>query len=318
MQIDFRHSTEMPQRGWRVAYSAIQVRFRFVMAIVALAIIAGVWPWLTNAWERVLARLTPYVLDTSVSSSKEYFCPMDPGVVSVWPAICPICNMDLISRLKSESQILPSGVIARMQFSPYRVSLAGVRTVEVNKREPELPNMVAANQDLLVPTTAVVHWGSESIVYVESMPGMFDGIPIQLGRREGDSYIVQAGLKAGQRVVAVGTLLVDAESRLHPHLSTQYFGATAETTAAPPATIQRSVPSPSMQLEPAELELIETQRYCPVTKAKLGSMGAPEFVAIGDRRVAICCAGCRKRLLAEPTKYLAWLDQQLPNEREPK
>ena len=229
MQTDIKHSREKPPRGWRVAYAAFQVRFRFAIALVVLALLAAVWPWLTNAWERVLARLTPFVLDTTVSASMEYFCPMDPGVVSVWPAICPICNMDLISRRKTESQILPSGVIARMQLSPYRVSLAGVRTVEVKKREQELPDMVADSHELLVPTTAVVHWGSENIVYVESMPGMFDGVPIQLAKREGDSYIVAAGLKEGQRIVAMGTLLVDAESRLHPHLSTQYFGATAET-----------------------------------------------------------------------------------------
>ena len=318
MQTEFKHSSEVPPRGWRVAYSALQIRFRFVMAIAALALLAAGWPWLTNAWERVLARLTPYVLDTTVSSSMEYFCPMDPGVVSVWPAICPICNMDLISRKKSESQILPSGVIARMQFSPYRVSLAGVRTVEVKKQEPQSTDMVAANQQLLVPTTAVVHWGSENIVYVESMPGMFDGVPIELARREGDSYIVTAGLKEGQRVVAMGTLLVDAESRLHPHLSTQYYGATAETTAIPPPPVQRSVPSLSKQLDSADLAMIAAQHYCPVTQAELGSMGVPEFVEIGDRKIAICCAGCRKRLLAEPTKYLAWLDQRLANEREAK
>ena len=205
-----------------------------------------------------------------------------------------------------------------MQLSPYRVSLAGVRTVQVKKREQELPDLVAFNQDLLVPTTAIVHWGSENIVYVESMPGMFDGVPIKLAKRVGDSYIVTAGLKEGQRVVAMGTLLVDAESRLHPHLSTQYFGATAETTAAPPPTVQRSVPSPSKQLDSADLALIEAQRYCPVTQAELGSMGGPELVEIGDRKIAICCAGCRKRLLAEPSKYLAWLDQQLAREREPK
>src|SRR5688500_9494594 len=60
---------------------------------------------------------------------------MDPGVVSIWPAICPICNMDLVQRKKHDAQLLPEGVIARMQITPYRVQLAGIRTAQVQPRD---------------------------------------------------------------------------------------------------------------------------------------------------------------------------------------
>ena len=36
-------------------------------------------------------------------------------------------------------------------------------------------------------------------------------------------------------------------------------------------------------------------------------MGGPIPVMIGDRKVFICCAGCERRLRAEPEKYLAKL-----------
>ena len=309
---------ESNQGGWRVAYAAIQVRFRFLFAIALLAILAAIWPWLTNGWERIYARFSPIMFDSGVASDREYFCPMDPGIVSDWSAICPICNMDLISRRKGESLILPSGVVARMQLSPYRVSLAGVRTVEVKERDDgEVPVSKPSETELLVPTTAVVHWGAETIVYVESMPGMFDGVSVKLGKREGDSYVVLSGVKLGHRVVAIGTLLIDAETRLNPHLSTQYFGATTQAVTSPQPPLPRTAIPPTNSLESAERLLVETQKYCPVTQAELGSMGAPVFVDVGNRKIALCCIGCRVRLLAEPTKYLAWLDKKLANEQEP-
>lgn len=329
MQSDLKPVDEPTVSGWRVVYSAIQLRFRFLLAILALGLLAGIWPWLTNSWERLLARWNPYVLDNAVSAGSEYFCPMDPGVVSVWPAICPICNMDLISRRKAEMPILPSGVVARMQLSPYRIALAGVRTVAVQERESLSPQGSSPQGDLpktelVIPATAVVHWGAETIVYIESMPGMFDGMAVQLGRREGDSQVVDAGLKPGQSVVAIGTLLIDAETRLHPHLATQYFGAAAQATADPPPPVRRSNVSGESwnsapeQINAADRLLAEAQRYCPVTQAELGSMGAPVFEQVGGRKVALCCASCRAKLLADPTKYLAWLDDRLAGEQASK
>ena len=339
MQSDLKPVDEPTVSGWRAINSAIQLRFRFLLAILALGLLAGIWPWLTNSWERLLARWNPYVQDSTVSAGSEYFCPMDPGVVSVWPAICPICNMDLIRRRKTEMPILPSGVVARMQLSPYRIALAGVRTVAVQERESlspqgssplgssplgSSPQGSSPKIELVIPATAVVHWGTEAIVYVESMPGMFDGMAVQLGQREGDSQVVNAGLKPGQSVVAIGTLLVDAETRLHPHLATQYFGAALQATAEPPPPVRRSKVSGETwksereQINASDRLLAEAQRYCPVTQAELGSMGAPVFEQISGRRVALCCASCRATLLADPTKYLTWLDERLASEQASK
>src|SRR5271165_6480779 len=51
-------------------------------------------------------------------------------------------------------------------------------------------------------------------------------------------------------------------------------------------------------------ELIEKQKTCPVTNQPLGSMGVPVKVRVKGRTVFLCCAGCKKKLLANPDKYL--------------
>lgn len=307
-----------PRSGWSIAFEALRVRLRFLLAIAVLAALAALWPWLTNVSERAIAWLSTQAGETSVAADTEYFCPMDPGVVSAWPAICPICKMDLITRKKTDAEILPSGVVSRMQLSPYRISLSGVRTVAVEAVESEGD---AAAAELRVPVSSVVRRGDETLVYVESMPGMLDGVLVELGERDGDTYRVRKGLREGQRVVALGTLLVDAESRLNPNLSTQYFGASLQTAAAtesaPPIRLAAKAAPAKVGLDPADQKLVDRQRYCPVTEAELGSMGTPIFVDVDGRKIAICCAGCREPLLAEPKKYLSWLDEKLASEKQP-
>jgi hypothetical protein len=39
-------------------------------------------------------------------------------------------------------------------------------------------------------------------------------------------------------------------------------------------------------------------------------MGPPIKVMVDGRPVFICCEGCRQKLLAEPAKYLAKLDEE--------
>ena len=55
---------------------------------------------------------------------------------------------------------------------------------------------------------------------------------------------------------------------------------------------------------------VEEQKVCPVTKAKLGSMGEPIPVQLASRKVWVCCGGCPDKLKAEPEKYLARLKPQ--------
>jgi hypothetical protein len=50
--------------------------------------------------------------------------------------------------------------------------------------------------------------------------------------------------------------------------------------------------------------LIALQKVCPVTGAKLGSMGQPVRAAAEGRKIFLCCAGCEDRLAARPEYYV--------------
>ncbi len=60
----------------------------------------------------------------------------------------------------------------------------------------------------------------------------------------------------------------------------------------------------------SDKELIEKQKTCPVTDQSLGSMGKPIKVHVKGRTVFLCCAGCKKKLMADPEKYLKKLDKK--------
>ncbi len=170
-----------------------------------------------------------------------------------------------------------------------------------------------------IPETAVVDTGSRRVVFVETMPGMFDGIEVTLGPRCGDYYPVIKGLESGQKIATVGAFLIDAEARLSPDLAAAYFGAarTAEpsagTSGAPVATgtkapvAKRAKKQAAAKLSAADEQLVKQQKICPVTEADLDSMGGPVPVEVAGRRVFICCKGCEKALKADPQKYLAKL-----------
>ena len=293
-----------------------QVRFRFVLIIVAAGVVVTQWGAVRNLWDRFVLRPTGLNASAEISTGHEYFCPMDPGVLSAWPAICPICNMDLVPRRKTDAQMLPAGVVSRMQLSPYRIQLAGLRTSKAELRPLPSKDVYhdaagesAATSVLCIPATSVVDRGNERLVYVESMPGMFDGIAVKLGLRSGPFYPVVSGLEAGQQVVTSGAFLIDAEARLNPGLATGYFGASqpalsAATSTAPLVPI-RSKLSTLAELSVEDQQLADLQQTCPVTDLPLDSMGGAVPVMVGDRKVFICCAGCQKKLLQNPDKYLA-------------
>ena len=163
------------------------------------------------------------------------------------------------------------------------------------------------------PESAVVDTGLRTVVFVETMPGMFDGVEVVLGPRCGDSYPVIKGLEAGQRVAVAGAFLLDAETRLNPSLASSYFGASGR---AQPLVGSRSRsrlaaarrPRALAKLEPGDRRIAERQKICPVTRKALGSMGTPD--ARGRRRsgrLPLLRAAARTRSRRNPQRYLAEL-----------
>ncbi len=396
------------------AFKALQVRLRFIMLLVVAFVVVGQWNRIRSSWDSLLSAVRGQSsAQQSVSPDVEFFCPMDPGVINDWPSICPVCNMVLVRRKKGEMAVLPEGVVARMQFSPYRVQLAGIQTTpikakalvqewtsssELTSSDDQDPNMLrlkiemprrAAQVDLTkrvalvtsddvpgivpcpahvesqagtlvtlnvdnkdhwlepgmwatarfeipfqelapfrsrpataatvltVPESAVVDYGSQRIVYVETHPGTFDGQAVTLGPRCGDEYPVISGLAAGQRVATAGAFLIDAEARLNPSAAASYFGA-AGATPTTPASPSIPIPTPPVSADPiptsasrklskADEKLVRHQKLCPVTGLSLDSMGGPVPVIVQGRKVFICCEGCEGKLKSNPKKYLAKL-----------
>jgi hypothetical protein len=116
----------------RSVLAFLQVRARFLVALVAIGLVVGQWERIAASWQWATRQLLGQRGQPSaVSTDTEFFCPMDPGVVSPWEDKCPICNMALVRRKKGTPQALPKGVVSRMQISPDRLQLAGVRTADV-------------------------------------------------------------------------------------------------------------------------------------------------------------------------------------------
>src|ERR1700682_1773607 len=92
--------------SWRrwlaTAFRISNVRLRFFLILLLLGLVVGQWDTLWNHWEK-LTRTTDNRPQQGVSSELEYWCPMCPGVVSDWPAKCPVCNMSLVQRAKHEA-----------------------------------------------------------------------------------------------------------------------------------------------------------------------------------------------------------------------
>jgi hypothetical protein len=164
-----------------------------------------------------------------------------------------------------------------------------------------VPSLVSYNppgEVLAVPESAVVDTGTRTLVYVERMQGMFDGVEVVLGPRCGDAYPVVRGLDAGQRVVTAGSFLVDAETRLNPSAAASYFGAARRE----PATAKADD-----GLSSEDRALVARQRICPVTGKPLGSMGTPARAVVAGRTLFLCCDGCEDALQKDPARFLAKL-----------
>jgi len=131
------HADAIPTNRAQLASRAAAIvlaRFRFVLLVGLVLLVVGFWPTLQNWWDKLTG---PPATPGGISGDTEYWCPMCPGVVSDWPGKCPVCSMTLVRRTKGEMTPLPDGVVARVQLSPYRVQLAGIRASSVEYRRLE-------------------------------------------------------------------------------------------------------------------------------------------------------------------------------------
>ncbi|HJT75831.1 MAG TPA: efflux RND transporter periplasmic adaptor subunit, partial [Gemmataceae bacterium] len=121
-------------KAWQVL-RVVQARLRFIAILAVIGLVIGYWGTINNYVEKWTR---PAAARAAAESDTEYFCPMHPYIVRDNDREkCPICHMDLARRKKGSGQggePLPAGTVNRVQLTPYREVLAGVRTAEVRYR----------------------------------------------------------------------------------------------------------------------------------------------------------------------------------------
>ncbi|MGE0535147.1 MAG: efflux RND transporter periplasmic adaptor subunit [Pirellulales bacterium] len=126
--------------GWRKAWWWFHflvlvklARLRFIAVLIAIGLIITQWDALVARYEKWTR---PASDQTASQSGIEYFCPMHPSVIrDNSKEKCPICFMPLSKRKKGDAHVeaLPAGVVNRVQLSPYRIVLAGVKTWSITR-----------------------------------------------------------------------------------------------------------------------------------------------------------------------------------------
>lgn len=240
--------------------------------------------------------------------ANKWISPRHPQVVEDSPGKCRVCGVDLVPAVELGFTSDPS----------------------------------AAGEALVVPRSAVLVAGDNAVLYVETEPGRFEIRKVVLGPRSGDQVVVLNGLEEGEQVAVSGNFLIDSQMQLAgnaslidptkaepsvefeldeegmPPIGTPMMIAGDDQSSAPlmaPMMPAEETGDAFGELSPEDAQLVSKQGVCPVADMELGSMGTPVKVMVEGRPVFICCEGCRKRLLAEPAKYLAKLDSA-SNDRE--
>jgi hypothetical protein len=245
-----------------------------------------------------------------------YVCPDHPQVVRGRPGECPEDGNPLAETPLNDLQRVGWWCPMHPKVTAHE---PGHECEECNgmKLLPRIVNYRPAGQVLAVPEGAVIDSGERRVAYVETMPGMFDGVEVAVGPRCDGFYPVLSGLAPGQRVATAGAFLIDAETRLNPSIAASYFGATRAGAAASESSVAPSAEQESKgddeaaeirkalaQLPAADRQAAERQKICPVTGLPLGSMGAPIKAAAGKQTVWLCCEGCEASFAKDPAKHL--------------
>ncbi len=174
---------------------------------------------------------------------------------------------------------------------------------------------------LAVPESSVIDTGNQTIVYRQTLPGIYEGVKVDLGPRMSGPddvplFPVLRGLVPGEIVVTSGSFLVDAETRLNPAAGSIYFGGSSGSKGGTSggATVRPSTPEDTdakinqalARLTDEDRKIAEKQQFCPVLPdSRLGGMGVPVKLMIENQPVFVCCESCRKSAQEKPQETLA-------------
>jgi len=83
----------------------------------------------------------------------------------------------------------------------------------------------------------------------------------------------------------------------------------AAQAPAPKAEDEAKIKTALAKLSDADRPLAESQKFCPVQKSRLGSMGKPARIELDGQPVFLCCAGCEDDARANAKKTLEQVAQ---------
>lgn len=104
---------------------------------------------------------------------------------------------------------------------------------------------VQGRRRLTVPADAILNSGERQVVFVDLGDGYLAPQVVQTAERVGDRVVVTTGLSEGQRVVASGTFLVDAESQLKSALGSMSGHQHGASPGGKPESAAPASPAPA-------------------------------------------------------------------------
>ncbi|HCS50523.1 MAG TPA: metal transporter, partial [Planctomycetaceae bacterium] len=110
----------------------------------------------------------------------KWISPMHPQIIREEPGECPICGMKLVP----------------------------------TSRYGYADQPVAQPESVVIPRSALLMAGNDSVVYVETEPGRFELRSVVLGNILKEQAIVLEGLKVGEQVATSGNFLIDSQMQL--------------------------------------------------------------------------------------------------------
>ncbi|MGI9515696.1 MAG: efflux RND transporter periplasmic adaptor subunit [Pirellulaceae bacterium] len=266
----------------RVAFIAPQIntQTQTVSVRVVISNEAGLIRIGDFAQARVYVDVTAggHVLDQVYDSglAGKWISPRHPHIVRDEPGQCPLCGDDLVPAVDFGFVATP----------------------------PERPNSV------VVPRSAVLMSGEESVAYVETEPGRFEFRQVETGQVVGEQVAIISGINPGEMVVVSAPFTLDAAfnmagkpSLIDPTRAIDRDQSHEQASDQQQAAIDKAL----SELSEADQALVRAQKFCPVADYPLGGMGTPVKVMIEDQPVFLCCDGCRDTLLKDPEPYLAKL-----------
>jgi Cu(I)/Ag(I) efflux system membrane fusion protein len=181
---------------------------------------------------RNLAPSAPKAVDTPAATVRAiHVCPTHGDVVRLAPGKCSVCGAALQERaLRPDERLLYWCPMHPETLSPAPGICTKCGTMDLL---PKIERALPSGTVLAVPAAAVIDTGRKKVVYLEVAAGLFEPREVVLGPRAGGSFPLLSGLRQGDRIVATGAFLLDAETRLNPSISSTYFGGAAPTHETP-------------------------------------------------------------------------------------